>query len=114
MNRGFVRTMSAAIVGLVVASSGPVSAAQALFTAPARVGWGADVMYCTVVNAGPTPIVVTLESYSYQGAMQASAPPVTLQPGQGDFLKNAAALQDSYCRIVVEQGNKKNVRGAAV
>ena len=113
MNRGLVRTMGAAIVGMVVASSGPAWAVQALYTAPARVGWGADKMYCTVVNAGTTPVVVTLESYDYQGTMEGAGPQVTLQPGEGDYIDNATG-NDSYCRIVVQQGNKKNLRGAAV
>ena len=113
MNRNFVRTVGAAIVGMIVASSGSASAVQALYTAPARAGWGADKMYCTVVNAGTTPVVVTIETYDYQASLKASAAPVTLQPGAGDWLPNLDA-NDSYCRFVLDQGSKKNIRGAAV
>jgi hypothetical protein len=108
------------LIALVTAMMTPTGAAFAAapIVTPAISGsaTGAVGHLCTVVNAGTTPAIVTIEVVDlYSGNAVASTVSSTLQPGAGNIaFASTATTANSYCRVSGISKSKARVTHCAL
>ena len=101
------------VVAATLALSTSAHAAN-LFTAMAEAPYDLisnEMMYCTVVNASPLPLKLTIQTIDYNGLVVNSTGPVQLQPDEAKSLPGTGKA--SYCKFAVV-GSPKSVVSQAV
>ena len=101
--------LALALAGVALGSR---AEAIALYTAPAQAGFAGEQMLCDALNAGRTPVQMTVEVRDYSGNTLDSTPSFPLFPGEvvSEVSTNSAA---AYCKFTVV-GSPKKIRAQAI
>jgi hypothetical protein len=100
------RVLTIAAIGVVLSTT---AQAADLYTAPCDSPY--ETMYCTVVNARPTPVILTIESLDFFGTVVDSTGSIQLGPDQAASLK--ATDSANHCKFAVV-GSAKSVVAHAI
>lgn len=109
-----MRTLAIMLVvaGILVSAHAAASGASDLFTSP--VDRSGKEFSCFVLNAGDRDIAVRVDIIDLSGESVSGAQPFVLAPGTGNGFGIGVAVGQPfvYCKITVDRGHKKDVRGS--
>lgn len=101
--------LALAVAGLAL---GGRAEAAALFTAPAQASFAGEQMLCDALNAGRTPVLMTIEVRDYSGSVVDATQQFYFPAGDtASYVSTKAAA--AYCKFIVV-GSPKRIRAQAI